>query len=660
MTISEPPAATIGVEQAEAALVEHYPRLVRIAYLVLPPSLGRNRRVLTAHALVQRSLPRARTTADEAGIPAPRRTDGSTRDLGYAYVRARVVRQALDAGRPLRRLGRPRRAQLPPLLPHVWGLRLFPHSGGADELALDQRLSGLSSAARAAFVLRGLEKLPEGEVRRALGAAGVRDADTALAQAAGLRTVGAVGTADAAELLNSPEFDPCSLQARPTDLMRRRRRAGAALAAAAATVVCGALFGLPGKGWGPDGAAAPAYARNPASEAALDPARVRRVAPTAWETSARRDFSVWPARGALAGDRELLRRALAVWTRPGAAVRVTATPETPPGPPMGPPQLLYAGRVDAASVVLFHDGLRVVRYAEPVPGGRGGAGRAGGVAADDTAVALDFARADGADATVSGALVLGRADGGVRYLTAPWVRETAVRDLLDPDGPARALRRDGHGVTEPLDSPATARDCASWDTLEVRAEGTERLLTDLGELIPARLTSGPPSSPEDVSEAADRAAWARTACLLPTVRSHGVRSVNSWEYARQPLPESDGTARWLCTRAETWRGTGSRVLAQFQAPSEDEAAPAAVAARAEDTPACGTREPQVLAGVLWKSRDGRRYVLAAGSDRLTSLEVSGGAEARAKGRLLATRAEEGTKAALYGRDPSGTRVDALR
>ncbi|MYZ41332.1 hypothetical protein GT002_41060, partial [Streptomyces sp. SID4917] len=108
--------------------------------------------------------------------------------------------------------------------------------------------------------------------------------------------------------------------------------------AAAAVAVCGALFGLPGKGWGPDGAAAPAYARNPASEAALDPAKVRRVAPAAWETSARTDFSVWPARGTMAEDRELLRRALAVWTRPGATVHVTATPTTPPGPPMGPPQ----------------------------------------------------------------------------------------------------------------------------------------------------------------------------------------------------------------------------------------------------------------------------------------------------------------------------------
>lgn len=44
------PGPVVDVEQAEAALVEHYPRLVRLAYLVLPPSLGRNRRVLTAHS----------------------------------------------------------------------------------------------------------------------------------------------------------------------------------------------------------------------------------------------------------------------------------------------------------------------------------------------------------------------------------------------------------------------------------------------------------------------------------------------------------------------------------------------------------------------------------------------------------------------------------
>ncbi|MEU0274848.1 DUF4913 domain-containing protein, partial [Streptomyces sp. NPDC006307] len=32
---------------------------------------------------------------------------------------------------------------------------------------------------------------------------------------------------------------------------------------------------------------------------------------------------------------------------------------------------------------------------------------------------------------------------------------------------------------------------------------------------------------------AARAEWARTACLLPMVRSHGVRTVNSWRLAYQ-------------------------------------------------------------------------------------------------------------------------------
>ncbi|MDI5905274.1 hypothetical protein QDK90_09625, partial [Streptomyces sp. 12257] len=234
----------VDVEQAEAALVEHYPRLVRLAYLVLPPGLGRNRRVLTAHALTQRALPRGRTATPV--IPA--QPDGREGDPGYAFVRLQVVRTALEAGLPLRRKAWPKRSQLPPLLPQVWGLRLFPRSGGAEELALDQRLSALAGPARAAYVLRGLEKLPDSDVRGLLTAAGVADVDAALDEADSAQAEYA--------LLDSPEFDPCSLQARPTDLMRRRQHMKAALAAAAAVAVCGALLGMPGDGWGPDGAAA--------------------------------------------------------------------------------------------------------------------------------------------------------------------------------------------------------------------------------------------------------------------------------------------------------------------------------------------------------------------------------------------------------------------
>lgn len=82
----------------------------------------------------------------------------------------------------------------------MWGLRLFPRSGGADELALDQLLSTLSGPARAAYVLRGLEKLPDPQLRRMLAAAGVADPTAALTEAAGVEARDA--------LLASPEFDP--------------------------------------------------------------------------------------------------------------------------------------------------------------------------------------------------------------------------------------------------------------------------------------------------------------------------------------------------------------------------------------------------------------------------------------------------------------------
>ncbi|MGW4853455.1 hypothetical protein ACWEPZ_19755 [Streptomyces sp. NPDC004288] len=660
------PVGPVDVEQAEAALVERYPRLVRIAYLVLPPALGRNRRVLTAHALVQRALPRRRVPGP--AVPGPRQAEDAV-DPGYAYVRGEVLRQALIAGLPLRRLALPRRAQFPPLLPHVWGLRLFPRVGGADELALDQRLSRLSGPGRAAYVLRGLERQGDPEVLRVLAAAGVEDPRAALAEADALEATGE-GTdpgrdpagseapagasglertdepehAGGGALLESDEFDPCALQARPTDLMRRRQHVRAAFVAVVALVVCGTLLGLPGDGWGRNGAAAPSYARNPAAEAALDPAAVKRVDTAVWPGATRRDFSVWPARGGLTGDSALLRRALAVWARPGESVRSSATPGTPVGPPMGPPQLLFAGRVDAMRVVVFHDGLRAVRYAEPVEGTAG--------------AALDFARTDAADGVAAAALVVSRAGGNVRYLTAPWVRETAVRDLLAPTKEPRALARDAAGVTDPLPTPARSGSCTRWNTLQVGDGEGVRLLTDLGELAPARLLWGPPASPVDATGPEARAAWARTACQLAVARGNGVRSVSAWPFARQPLPEGAGRATWVCTRAETWRGTGSRVLAQFLVPSPG--VPAALAARSEGSPACGVRDPRVLAGVLWRAPGGGWFVLAAGGGDVASLETSGGVRGRSDGPLLAVRATAGARADLDGTLRNGTRVAALR
>ncbi|PWI06803.1 hypothetical protein DIZ27_31485 [Streptomyces sp. NWU339] len=628
----------VDVEQAEAALAEHYPRLVRLAYLLLPPGTGRSRRVLTAHALAQRALPRGRTaapvipaqTVQSAEAPQAAPSPGRDGDPGYALVRLQVVRTALRAGGPLRR------ALLSPPLPRVWGLRLHPRSGGADELALDQRLSALSGPARAAYVLRGLERLADEDVRKVLTDAGVADAAAALCEADEVPAE--------YRLLDSPEFDPCSLQARPTDLLRRRRHLKAALTAGCALVVCGALLGLPGDGWGPDGAAAPPYARNPAAQAALDPAKLTRVSPAAWKTSARTDFSVWPARGDLTGDTDLLRRALAVWARPGERVQASATPGTPSGGPAGPPQLLYAGTVDSARVVILHDGLRIARYAEPKGGARG--------------AVLDLARVDGADRAGASAVVLSRVDGNVRYLTAPWVREARRRDLREPDTGATDLTL-ADGVTSPLASPALrAGSCTSWNVLELTDGTGTRLMTDLAELVPARLTAGRPGAAGKTSGAkALRAAWAPFACSLASVRSAGVRSVNTWAFAEQPLPDGGaGPADWVCTRAETWRGGGTRVLAQFHTPGGPFGT---VVAKAEDVPQCGAREPRVLAGVLWKSPAGTWYLLAAGSRGTTSVTAKGGVEGTAQGNLLTVEAERGAQADLVGTLKDGGSLTGL-
>jgi hypothetical protein len=619
------------VAQAEAALVEHYPRLVRLAYLMLPPDRGRGRRVLTAHALTQRALPRGRTRTPV--IPA--QSTGPDGDPGYAFVRVRIVRAALEADRPRRRLSLPRRSTVPPLMPQVWGLSLFPRAGGAGELALEQRMAGLSTEGRAAFVLRGLERLPDADVLRVLAAAGAVDPMRALAEAAAVPARYA--------LLESPAFDPSWLHARPTDLMRRRRHLKAALAAAVALAVGGTLFALPVGGWGGDGPVSPASAQNPAARAALDPDRLVRVPAAAWRSSARTDFSVWPARGGLTGDRALLRRALAVWARPHDAVQVSATAGTPTGGPPGPPQLLYAGDVGTARVVIFYDGLRITRYAEPNDGTAG--------------AALDLARADAAGRAEAGAVVLDRADGNVRYLTAPWVRQAAERDLRNPNSGTMDLTLTD-GITSPLASPALRTGaCTSWNVLQLTDSSGARLLTDLGELIPARLTTGRPGEVHDAAGAEALRTWAPFACSLSQMRARGVRSVNAWQYAEQPLPDASGIAAWVCTRAETWRGGGERVLAQFHTPGGPDGA---VAAQARSVPACGARDPQVLAGVLWKSQDGSWYLLAAGGRDTATISATGGVEHTAQGNLLAVPAQPGAKPGLEGTLTDGRSIDALK
>ncbi|MDT0344626.1 hypothetical protein [Streptomyces litchfieldiae] len=623
----------LGLDQAEAALVEHYPRLVRLGYLVLPPSLGRHRRVLGAHAVVQRALPRGKSDDGGPVVPSPRGGDP-----GYACLRLRVLRAALDASRPGPVRWLPR---APRLLPQVVGLRLFPRAGESDEVVLEQQLSGLSPAGRAAYALRRLDGLGDAAVRDLLEAAGVSEQQSRAA------------VKSAADVSVSPSLtDPCLLQARPTDLLRRRQYARTALIGGAAlALAAGALAFLPG-GWGPDGAAAPPYAENAAAEAALDPAGLRRIPADVWRQSSRTDFSVWPARGGALDDTGLLRRALAVWARPGDEVTVSATAGTQTGPAPGPAQLLYAGEAGGSSVVLLYDGLRLVRYAEPTGAAEGG-------------VVLDFARVDGADLVGASAVVIGRGDGNTRYLTAPWVSEAATTDLLDPVGEATPIAVDEHGVTDAIRTPAgraASGECTEFPVLEVTARGADLpfVLADLGELPPALLTSGSPGNERTVAaEPAARHRWARIACQLSAANGGGVRTVNAWAFAEQSLPDDGGSADWVCARSETWRGVGTRALALFVPPAHHQGEQGAVTATAEDGPACGAREPRVLSGVLWRSPADAWYLVAAGSEQVTAIAATGGVTGREEGRTVALPAEAGAEAELTAELADGGKLAML-
>ncbi|MEV7914363.1 hypothetical protein [Streptomyces griseus] len=656
-----------GVQQAEAALVEHYPRLVRLAYVVLPPALGRHRRVLAAHALVQRALPPAGSSVRSPRVPAQsRRSDapagaepvpGAGQDRGpsgaaYAWMRLRVLRAALaHERRPRWWPGRlPAPAALRPTVPVVWGLRLFPRAGGVDELALDRALSTVPGPVRAAFALELLEGLDERAARALLAEAEVVDPAGALRRAARL---GRPDRAGAQAMLRSGEFDPCTVQTRPSDLLRRRHRVRAVAVAAALCVVAGGLAvaveeGTRGGDRTPAGVFAPV----------LDPAELMRTAAEQWADTSRVDFTAWPARGGRTDDDGLLGRALRAWAGPPESVRVSTTPGTVAVPPAQPPRLLFAGEVDGAAVVLFHDGgVRVVRYAEPLSGSGG--------------AALDFARTDDADVTTGAAVVVSRTGDSARFLLAPWIDGTTTRDLLAPDTPGRPLEVGPDGITAAVDRPAAGGGCVSWPVLQLRSserivENHAFLLTDLGDLAPAHLTytpkpgrGAPARQPREATGTDALLAWARTACSLRTLAGSGVRAVNNWAFAEQRLPEGGASASWLCTRADTWRGPG-RVLVQFLGPAASPTDPAAVVADRDDTALCSRFGQHVLAGTHWKAASGRWYVLAAGSRAVTRIEASGAVRGAAGGPTFAVRAPRDADVELTASLREGGTLAAVR
>ncbi|MFG2453856.1 hypothetical protein [Streptomyces sp. M41(2017)] len=634
-----------ALDRAETALVEEYSDLVRLAYLTLPPSLNRHRRILVAHSLVQRSLPGPRERFPRPHVPTPRGT--ARRSVAENdRLRAAVLRSAIAYGRSPR--GWPRRLPPPrtllPSLPVVWGLRLFPRAGGAEEIALGQALSGSTAAGRAAFVLRSVDGRTESAIRTLLRAAGVADPEGALRSAARL---GDTAGKAARTLLRSREFDACTVQTAPTDLLRRRRRFRVLWGALSLVVLSGVLLAVSLPGSGPSSGG-----RVPAGASLPGPADLVRTPSDSWADTSRVDFTAWPARGARADDQGLLRRALSAWARPGRAVRVSTTATTSMDPPPRAPRLLYAGNVDGDAVVLLHDGQRVVRYSEPVDG----RGR-------DT---LALARTDDADVTTAAALVVGRGPRGTRFLLAPWIAEARTRDLMRPDSPARPVDVARDGVTGPLSAPSGGAACDRRPVLQLRSserivEKHAFLLTDLGELSPVHLTytplpghgTPPARQPREATGTPALIAWAHMACGLEKLRGGGVREVNAWDFAEQDLPENGGHAVWACARAGTWRGPGDvRVLLRL--PASSPSAPAREVARARSTAACSRFGQHVVADAHWRSRAGHWYLLAAGSRAVTGIEVTGAVRARQDGRTLAVRAPEGARPGLTARLENGS------
>ncbi|MEB8339120.1 hypothetical protein [Streptomyces endophyticus] len=634
------PRSRIATDQAEAALLEEYTGLVRLAYLTLPAAFTRHRRVLLAHTAVQRSLPGRRASF----VPGPRVPDGAA-DTATDALRVRILRAALSVGhRPTGWPGAlPPPRTLLPRLPVVWGLRLFPRAGGAQEVALVRALAGASAAARAAFVLRHIDSMGADRATALLAAAGVADAGSAVRESVGLDAE--AGPA-AAALLRSQEFDACSVQTRPTDLLRRARRTRAALAVGAVAVVAAAALLTPDSAPRREttGGGDPVRASSVAGD-------LTRAGRDSWADTSRVDFTAWPARGDRSGDTSLLDRALDAWAEPSGAVRVSRTPDTPADAPPRAPQLLFAGDVDGRTVVLLSDGERLARYT--APDGDGPAG-------------LALARVDDADVTTAAAVVLTRDHGSARYLTAPWITEAATRDLLRPDTPGRPLEVSHDGVTDPV-PVAPADGCARRPVLQLRSsprivENHSFLLADLGGLSPVHLTytpppghgTPPPRQPREATGSQALVAWARTACRLQPWRGGAVRAVNAWDFAEQRLPKDAGRAVWSCVRASTWRGPGDVALL-LRAPAAA-AEPAHLVGRARATAACSRFGQHVVADTRWKSPDGHWYLLAAGSRAVTRIEASGAVTASHKGRTLAVRAPEHGTVRVAARLDTGERL----
>ncbi|MEU4509471.1 hypothetical protein AB0G05_08260, partial [Nonomuraea wenchangensis] len=335
------------------------------------------------------------------------------------------------------------------------------------------------------------------------------------------------------------------------------------------------------------------------------------AAPGAWRRGTELDLSTWAPRGALTSDAALVARALRAWGRPTG-------------------QLLYAGRVDGATVVLARDGERVARYTEADGPGR-----------------LEVFPAPRARPGGAPPLTLRATAAGSRYLVPPWVRELSAAPL---SGRSPAWRPVGieDGVTAPV--PAAGGRCLRGPMLRLRAPeiapGLPYTMLDLGGISPAEAGYRPPEAglPDEFS------VWKGLGCAAEWPAG-GAEVAAAWEFWRGALPEG-ARGRWVCLRLADARG-GSLVRGVLFSTHGGRTSALRTGGRS-DSWDCSRLRRDVVGGAWWRAPSGRHYYVAAGSRRVARITLDG---RTTPGRYAVTRTRV---AALSAASVPGEEVAVLR
>ncbi|WP_018350196.1 hypothetical protein [Longispora albida] len=544
----------------ETAFVQGYGRLVRAAYVLDAGHRSRQARWWRAHQLVHRALP----------WRAGRQIAADAED-GYQVMLARVLNRALS-----------RRWSWPGAFSRL--ARAATPPGGPEHAAVDAALASAEPQARAAYLLLMAEGMNRKSATAVLTIAGAPDPYSAVSAALkirdGLAHDHGLDAARQAELLDEPAMNPtvARIQA-PAPALLRTARLGRGLAggAAAAVLIAGAVVLT-------TGAASTPQKQQPAEKPA---GGVRLVGGTAWQGSAYPVLASWPSRGESQQDKQLTGAAVTAW-RDKKNVQVGRG--TDGAPPVGTPQLLFAGKVDGVPVVLLADKSRLARYTE----GKG----------------LELSPMPAA--TVAGASALRLA--GTRYLLAPWVKQaqTGVLGGAWQDLPAK------DGVTDPV--RPVAGSCYTGPLLRLTladvGQNAPVSLADLGQIGLVHLTQGEPGAPRALD--APGGVWDKLGCQLTEWQETAVVAVHAWEFWSGQLPAGGGAGRWACLRGDLADGS-NQARAVLTGGTGVHSTAVVRGSRV-----CSSLGGPVAATTWWKAPAGTWHVLAAASPGTEKIEVTVG------------------------------------